>query len=310
MTPANFPRAVANDVTRRCAYLPYASCKLLRTMSWLSGIAGRAEALLDKMDQATATSIQSTGLATPSPRRPAAAAAAVPQTSSLTYEPTASVTTDKPPHIITSSTSPQSHKTPYSPVSYPEAPPQTTPTPSSYNAYSKSRAVANDDTIFQFLNTPSKQQQPRRSQTNARRTLSNPPIAQPDKPVVDLNSEVPDGSAVVEEGGGEIEQDAAAAVEREEIEIEVKETEGEEEETEKDEEMSRREDEVDGSHDLEGRGQIEDVSSETPPPVSSGREEDGELGVGVVQNQPTVARESSDLLEQQMVSWFTSLPLR
>lgn len=159
-------------------------------MSWLSGIAGRAEALLDRMDQAAATSIQSTGLATPQRGSgPGAEETTSRHHTSLSYEPTASVAVERP-HSVPSKTSTSvfhSHKTaPYSPVARPEAPPKTTPTPSSYNAYSKSRSSsdANDDSIFQFLNTPSNQPA-KKSQppTAAKKTPSNPQTAKPDKEV-------------------------------------------------------------------------------------------------------------------------------
>ena len=133
-------------------------------MSWLSGIAGKAEALLDRMDQAAATSIQSTGIATPKSQSRVDEQRPVHQTS-LTYEPTASAPTDKPLSVSSkpssSSLSLHGAGTPpksYSPVSRPETTPQTTPTPSSYNAYSKSRrSVPSDESLFQFLNTPTRQ---------------------------------------------------------------------------------------------------------------------------------------------------------
>ena len=92
-------------------------------MSWFSGIAGRAEALLDRVDQAAASSIQGVGLATPSKQRTG-------QTP-LAYEPTATVSEEKaagvaskPPSsplmLQKSKTSTQS----YAPVSRPEAAPK------------------------------------------------------------------------------------------------------------------------------------------------------------------------------------------
>ena len=132
-------------------------------MSWLTDIAGRAEALLDRMDQAAATSIQVAGLS-PSTQSQGSAGQRAHETS-LTYEPTASVGVEKESSISSKpSDSPlKLHKTkaptqPYSPVAHPEAPPKTAPTPSSYQAFSKSRTNApNDDSIFEFLNTPTKE---------------------------------------------------------------------------------------------------------------------------------------------------------
>lgn len=125
-------------------------------MSWLSGIAGKAEALLDRMDQAAATSIQSTGLATPQTRT--ALVGRETHETALIYEPTASVGVEKtlslPPNPSRTSLPPHSQVATYSPVARPEPPPKTTPTPSSY---SKSRSsVPSDDSIFEFLNTPTR----------------------------------------------------------------------------------------------------------------------------------------------------------
>lgn len=126
-------------------------------MSWFSEIAGRAEALLDRVDQAAASSIQGVGLGTP-PKQGAG------QTS-LTYEPTATVNEEKAAGVASKPPSSplllQKSKTPtqsYAPVSRPEAAPKTPTTPSSYQAFSKSKnAAPNDDSIFEFLNTPSKE---------------------------------------------------------------------------------------------------------------------------------------------------------
>lgn len=125
-------------------------------MSWLSEIAGKAEALLDRMDQAAATSIQSTGLATPQTRT--ALVGRETHETALTYEPTASVGVEKtpslPPNSPSTSLPPHKHVATYSPVAHPEPPPKTTPTPSSF---SKSRSsVPSDDSIFEFLNTPTR----------------------------------------------------------------------------------------------------------------------------------------------------------
>ena len=149
-------------------------------MSWLSGIAGKAEALLDRMDQVAASSIQNTGLATP----PRAVGGAAHQTS-LVYEPTASVAVEKSLSVPSkpSTSSLALHKpVPYSPVAHPEPPPQTTPIPASYHAYSKSKTSApSDDSLFQFLNTPSRQQASRKPLTakDLNRQPSDPPSARP-----------------------------------------------------------------------------------------------------------------------------------
>ena len=166
-------------------------------MSWLTGIAGRAEALLGRMDQAAATSIQSTGFVTPQRGggAPGTDETASRHHTSLTYEPTASVGAERPLSVPSKSSTSifQSHKTgAYSPVARPEAPPKTTPTPSSYNAYRESRYSndANDDSIFQFLNTPSKQPAKESQLPAVQKIQTNPQIAQPDKTTADQCSNV------------------------------------------------------------------------------------------------------------------------
>ena len=139
--------------------------------SWFSEIAGKAEALLDRMDQVAATSIQSAGIATPLSQNRQGTGE-----TSLTYEPTASVGSEKTLRVPSqpSNSSPALHKTraPYSPVSRPEAPPQATPPPSSHNAFSKSRSrVPNDESIFEFLNTPTREVS-RKPHALNRRTLN------------------------------------------------------------------------------------------------------------------------------------------
>ena len=159
-------------------------------MSWLSGIAGRAEALLDRMDHVAATSIQSTGLGTPQRDGGTTDETTSRHHTSLSYEPTASVAAERPLSVPpkTSTSVLQSNKTAsYSPVARPEAPPKTTPAPSSYNAYSKSRSSSesNDDSIFQFLNTPSKHPATKPQLQAVKNTQSDPQIAQPDETVGD-----------------------------------------------------------------------------------------------------------------------------
>ena len=192
-------------------------------MSWLTGIAGRAEALLDRMDQAAATSIQVAGLSPSTQSQGSAGQRAHAHETSLTYEPTASVGVEKESSISSKpSDSPlKLHKTkaptqPYSPVAHPEAPPKTTPTPSSYQAFSKSRTNApNDDSIFEFLNTPTKEVSGKhmKPKTLTRRapSTSTHGVDSRLKPQAPIQTQLPPvavsgerrGSEEEEEGGGE-----------------------------------------------------------------------------------------------------------
>ena len=274
-------------------------------MSWLSGIAGKAEALLDRMDHAAATSIQSAGISTPQ---------RADHHSSLAYEPTASVAIEKslsvPAKPPTSSLPP--HKTSvYSPVTRPEAPPQTTPTPSSYNAYSKSRSNApNEDSIFQFLNTPTRPSESRKT--------AHPPGPQrgrrPSSPVEAQRKK--SGSMEVEgvgEGGGgeggEEEEEGRGEGEREGKEDTNN---GGEEEAENDvptPATHTREHSLDSTRE-QGEGDMGECDREEQSPSSSGdREMEGspQLVVAVVQSQPTLSGGENDKQsEQKMVSCMLS----
>ena len=303
------------------------------SMSWLSGIAGRAEALLDRMDQAAATSIQSTGLATPQRGSgPGTEETTSRHHTSLSYEPTASVAVERP-HSVPSKTSTSvfhSHKTaPYSPVARPEAPPKTTPTPSSYNAYSKSRSSsdANDDSIFQFLNTPSKQPAMKsQPPTAAKNTLSNPQTAKPDKevaaPYSDARSLTPlSEESVDREGGGEEPEnvdggeDSTTSSSQEKPEEEadtVREGEiGEDEKTDHDSwvsgpvtEQSQPTGESESQpHDPQSEAAGKDVGKEGGGGGGGERERDV-----IVQNQPKVGGgNNKEQIDQQLVGSLTLL---
>ena len=193
-------------------------------MSWLSGIAGRAEALLDRMDQAAATSLQGTGIGTSPVARSHVGTPKI--GSSLSYEPTASLGAELAPNLPTKSSSILGSKTrtttpTYSPVSHPGAPPRTSPTPSSYQAFSKSRASApNDSSIFEFLNSPSKEGVQHKSKSLTRRPTPKKHghfVAPPSSTKAQFSADRESSNG--REGGkaGEGDQEKAAEGDREEV---------------------------------------------------------------------------------------------
>ncbi len=134
-------------------------------MSWFSELAGRAEALLDKMDQAAATSLQGVGL-TPAKDGKISTPSPVPADTGshgggLPYEPTAqplSTTPDTPPSFKsverfsggghqTGAWPPMTSSSRISAAERPKATAFTSKT---------SHVDANDDSLFEFLNSPSK----------------------------------------------------------------------------------------------------------------------------------------------------------
>ena len=136
-------------------------------MSWFSGLAGKAESLLDKMDQAAAVSLQGAGLTT-SPQRNTNP----PNIQSrLAYEPTAQLpeadrSTKVAQQLIGSSSG---AKLVAKPASTKPTPPlksattaSTVPTeqPKPHSSFTPSRTndpTPSDESLFEFLNSPSKQ---------------------------------------------------------------------------------------------------------------------------------------------------------
>ena len=131
-------------------------------MAWLSEIAGKAEALLDRVDQVAASSIQNVGL-NASPK------VGMQRTSEtgLPYEPTAAMGAEKGDSSSPSSAGGprsllrQSQKSTHqsnAPISGPETRGRSPPSPSSYKAFNRNRErEPSDESIFEFLNTPTKE---------------------------------------------------------------------------------------------------------------------------------------------------------
>ena len=157
-------------------------------MSWFSGLADKAESLLDKMDQAAATSLKEVGLS-PSPHRNSNPLDTQPI---LAYEPTAQppskpavevdggakvaqqligsasgaklLTRPKPtPPIKSASTT--------SIVSADQSKPHST-------SFSSPKSTVSDESLFEFLNSPSKQP----VQSSSRRVKHTVPRVPPTKP--------------------------------------------------------------------------------------------------------------------------------
>lgn len=280
-------------------------------MSWLSDIAGKAEALLDRMDQAAATSIQSTGLATPQTRT--ALVGRETHETALTYEPTASVGVEKtlslPPNPPRPRTSlpPHNQAATYSPVARPEPPPKTPPTPSSYHKTKPS--VPSDDSIFEFLNTPTRPEarKPHVPKNLNKRNLtmvSSHNVDKTDSPAQSQPLSGPEEEKRVEREGDKHEEEEGEGRMRD----------GEREKGEKD--VLKRSEVIDDT-DSGGGGS----ASPVPPQIVGSREvaldplKSGGLSVdsgtsdGIVQHQPTlgevektVGPASSDPSEQKMVS--------
>ncbi len=158
-------------------------------MSWFSELAGRAEALLDKMDQAAATSLHGAG-GTPAKESkpfttpPGPAPGHVDVTSEpglLPYEPRAQPPSAKPEappsfHAVVRSTGSGSHPVsklrtttpPTGKVSPPEHPTSTT------WGSKTSQGGATDDSLFEFLNSPSKPKESGRG--GVRKVTSSPAL--------------------------------------------------------------------------------------------------------------------------------------
>lgn len=291
-------------------------------MSWLSGIAGKAEALLDSIDQAAATSIQSTGLATPNSRTLVGRGT---HETALTYEPTASVCVEKtlslPPKPPSSVPLPHKHGSSYSPVAYPEAPPQTTPTPSSYNAFSKSRSsVPNDDSIFEFLNTPTRAEskKPFMPKNLSKRTLAAASPQYTDTSDSPVQSQPPNGVGEKRRHGeeGDEKEGVAVGASRDENRREKRET---EKDTLKESQAIDDTDNVSASPITPQSSAALGSGEVAPDPVKSGEQSVDDVRLGevagsdLIVRQPTLAGGkgdienaaplgSSDLSEQKVVS--------
>ena len=142
-------------------------------MSWLTDLAGRAEALLDKMDQAAATSLQDAGIADTSlreestPLRPTSEAPPPPPPSARSapaYEPT--VRTPSPAaqgdgsvaQLLVGSASKSAML-----MRPREGSAVVTSSPPRLSSYKSSATAPTDDSLFEFLNSPSQAKETSRS---------------------------------------------------------------------------------------------------------------------------------------------------
>ena len=129
-------------------------------MSWFSDLTGKAGALLDKMDQAAANSLQEAGIAAPSPAKTTTGSKHITAPRTLSgvdtgapYEPTAYQSLNSPSErgaavaqVLVGSASGSAQLT--------STPKQSKQPPITYGM-SQSKESVTDDSIFKFLNTPS-----------------------------------------------------------------------------------------------------------------------------------------------------------
>lgn len=127
-------------------------------MSWFSSIAGKAEQILNQLDEAAATSLKDAGLATPTKTPPTQKSSNYDdeQSTGLSYEPIAQPTTTPPPRrpLSTSSSSTWASSSSWS------APPPLLRTTSGSRSFTNSgrgegRSQTNDESLMEFLNSPS-----------------------------------------------------------------------------------------------------------------------------------------------------------
>ena len=153
-------------------------------MSWFSSLTGKAEAFLNQLDEAAATSLSDTGLVTPSPKK-------IPSVqrqpeSGLTYEPVAQPNpkmTTPPPRrsqpVISSMTHKQSHPLGVTPPTEStwgsswSAPFQSNKvTQNPIKSSSSGRGHITEDSLLEYLNTPSKKDK----QKIGANTVMTPPL--------------------------------------------------------------------------------------------------------------------------------------
>lgn len=185
-------------------------------MSWFSELTGKAGALLDKMDQAAATSLQEAGIATPSPSKSSLGSSHRDRGHGLSsthdsnsgntaapYEPTAYKSLNTPSErgaavaqVLVGSASGSAHltSTPKPSVSQIKTP--TTPTATATGgggSRSERKQLATDDSIFEFLNAPSAggsvevSRQYKVTPLSQPRTFSRPNSANPPSPIAEGN---------------------------------------------------------------------------------------------------------------------------
>lgn len=162
-------------------------------MSWFKEITGKAGALLDKMDQAAATSLQEAGIATPTsreaglsrletsrdPRTPSGGGSG--GVTGVPYEPT-TFQSQSPPsqrgatvaQVLIGSSSGLSQLT-----TTPRNQPMSPATRTSTSGRSESKSANTDDSIFEFLNAPSAVSGSKKTSTQHRVVPYTPMLSRP-----------------------------------------------------------------------------------------------------------------------------------
>ena len=148
-------------------------------MSWLSGIAGKAEAFLNQMDQAASSGLQDAGIKTPQKASLSQTFINEPPTrqvnTSIPYEPTVNATSTNQgaavAQLLVGSASASSllMKQSSNPIPAHTSTPKhkpSSPTPSSQFSSGTKEKVTTDDTLFEFLNTSSKSKDVSRPKTS------------------------------------------------------------------------------------------------------------------------------------------------
>lgn len=162
-------------------------------MSWLSGMAGKAEAFLNQMDQAASVSLQEVGIKTPQKSSGKMDSYPTPQASTvLPYEPTAHTSTTKQEagvaQFLVGSASATSHlinqlSSPSTPTQFTSTPKHTPLSPTHPTSTYKTKEKVTNDDLFEFLNSPSKPKGaphiPRaKAQISGLKQLSNKSVSQ------------------------------------------------------------------------------------------------------------------------------------
>lgn len=155
-------------------------------MSWFSSLTGKAEAFLNQLDEATATSLNDAGLVTPSPKKITSVGGQ--SKSGLAYEPVAQPNpkmTTPPPRRSQPAISSMTHK-PSHPLGV--TPPTESTWGSSWSAPFQSTKVTHDpvkssssgrghiteDSLLEYLNTPSKKDKQKGEASTVKTTPPRP----------------------------------------------------------------------------------------------------------------------------------------
>lgn len=168
-------------------------------MSWFSSLTGKAEAFLNQLDEAAATSLNDSGLVTPSPKK--IPSVQTQPESGLTYEPVAQPNpkmTTPPPRrsqpVISSMTHKPSHPLGMTPPTEStwgsswSVPFQSTKvTEDPIKSSSSGRGHVTEDSLLEYLNTPSKKDKQKGVANTVKTTPLRPHSA--DKTTAERSSE-------------------------------------------------------------------------------------------------------------------------